>query len=153
VDAKDLQTDSLGVAEDLYPFAKGLQQADAAGNVHDFYIIGLWNYCYGDYTNGTYQVTTCTGRKAKFWFNPVEVWNLDGKDDNLLPKKLKDGLDSYSKASGWLFVAYAVAFFATIAELVVGISAIFSRWGSFATTLCSAVCFYPSSVYFQVPRR
>lgn len=139
LDLKDLSTDSLNIVHDLYPLTKGLQQADAAGNIHDFYIIGLWNYCYGDYVNGDYKVTTCTPRKAKFWFNPVEVWDLDGKDDNLLPKSLKSGLSSYSKAAGWLFIAYAVAFCATVAELIVGISAIFSRWGSFATTLCSGV--------------
>jgi len=139
LDLRDISTDSFNKPEELYPLTKGLQQADAAGNVHDFYSIGLWNYCYGDFLNGNYMTTACTDRKTKFWFNPVEVWDLDGKDDNLLPDSLKKGLDSYSKAAGWLYIAYAVAFFATVAELVVGISAIFSRWGSLATTICSGV--------------
>jgi hypothetical protein len=139
LDLKDLSTDSMNIAQDLFPLTKGLQQADAAGDIHDVYTIGLWNYCYGDYVNGGYKITTCTPRKTKFWFNPVEVWNLDGQDDNLLPKSLKNGLNSYSKAAGWLYIAYVIAFCATVAELVIGISAIFSRWGSLATTICSAV--------------
>lgn len=138
LDLKNLSTDSLKIDKGLNPFTKALQQADAAGNIHDFYIIGLWNYCYGDYVNGDYKVTTCTPRETKFWFNPVEVWKLDG-NDTLLPKDLKSALQSYSHAAGWLFIAYTVAFCTTAAALVVGISAIFSRLGSFFTTICSAV--------------
>lgn len=39
-----------------------------------------------------------------------------------------------------MFVAYIVAFFATAAELLVGIFAICSRWGSCVTSLVSGVC-------------
>jgi hypothetical protein len=126
-----------------------LLQADNNKDLRDFYTIGLWNYCEGDYKDGKYETTHCNGRKAKFWFNPVEVWGLNGTGvEDEFPDELQKGLDIYRKVSGWMFVAYAVAFFATIAELVVGISAIFSRWGSLFTTLVSGVC---SSIVLQQP--
>jgi hypothetical protein len=115
--------------------------ANGKDDLKDFYIVGLWNYCDGDYTDGKYETKHCSDRKSKFWFNPVEVWGLDGSGlDDKFPDELKKGLDVYRKVSGWMFVAYAVAFFATIAELVIGISAIFSRWGSLFTTIASGVC-------------
>ena len=108
--------------------------------MEDFYIVGLWNYCDGEYDDKKYKTKHCSDRKAKFWFNPVEVWGLSGTGvDEKFPEDLKKGLDVYKKVSGWMFIAYAVAFFATIAELVIGISAIFSRWGSLFTTICSGV--------------
>ena len=38
-----------------------------------------------------------------------------------------------------MFAAYSVAFFATLAELVVGVFAIFSRWGSCVTSIVASV--------------
>lgn len=65
---------------------------------------------------------------------------MDDQVENLLPEKLDKGLSAYKDAAGWLFVAYVVAIAATAVQLLVGISAIFSRWGSFATTIFGSVC-------------
>ncbi|KAK2767609.1 hypothetical protein FQN54_003767 [Arachnomyces sp. PD_36] len=114
--------------------------ANGKEDLKDFYSVGLWNYCDGDFQDGKFKTKHCSDRKARFWFNPVEIWGLDGTGiDDQFPDELKKGLDIYKKVSGWMFIAYAVAFFATIAELIIGISAIFSRWGSLFTTICSAV--------------
>lgn len=118
----------------------GLDAADGKGEIHDFYTIGLWNYCYGDYKNGDYKVTHCTDRQQKFWFNPAEAWGFDDTIEELYPKSLQKGLDSYEKVAGWMFIAYAVAIASNVVQLVVGISAIFSRWGSFVTTIIAMVC-------------
>jgi hypothetical protein len=94
-------------------------------------------------------VTDCTGRQTSFWFNPVEVWGLNNTQvSDVFPKKLNDGLRVYEKVSKWMFTAYAVAFFATVAEVVVGFFAILSRWGSFVTYIVAAV-----SVFFPTPTR
>ncbi|KAF4311525.1 Actin cortical patch SUR7/pH-response regulator PalI [Botryosphaeria dothidea] len=113
----------------------------ANNNLSDTYTVGIWNYCSGDdNSTGGDQITYCSGRKASFWFNPVEVWGLNqtGAED-LIPDKLEDGLKIYKKVANWMFAAYAVAFFATLAEILLGIFAIFSRWGSFVTSIVASV--------------
>lgn len=78
-----------------------------------------------------------------FWFNPSEVWGLNETGvDTLFPKNLQKGLNGYEKAAKWMFVAYVVATISTAAELLVGISAVFSRLGSCVTTIVSGVSFY-----------
>lgn len=57
-----------------------------------------------------------------------------------LPDGAHKTLDVYKMVSKWMFIAYVVAFALTCAELVVGIFAICSRWGSCVTTLISSVC-------------
>ena len=72
-----------------------------------------------------------------FWFNPIKVWGLNNTGtpvNDYLPDSFIDGLDTYHAASKAMFVLYAAALAATCVSLAVGISAIFSRWGSFFTT-------------------
>ncbi|PGH02358.1 hypothetical protein GX51_04666 [Blastomyces parvus] len=145
-DLSDLDLNSKGIPNELLPFSNSLQQADGSGNLHDFYLVGLWNHCYGEVDDQSGKVTKfeCTKRKAKYWFNPIDEWDLedlveDGDDDKFLPDSLEKGLRAYEKVAGWMFIAFVVAFVATCVELLVGISAIFSRWGSLIVTIVSAV--------------
>ncbi|OJD18128.1 hypothetical protein AJ78_01846 [Emergomyces pasteurianus Ep9510] len=149
-DLKDADFDSAGLPQDLLSFTKSLQQADGKGDLHDFYLIGLWNHCYGEYENGQYKIVKCTDRKTKYWFNPIAEWDLEGyiknKDDadKFLPDSLDKGLSAYKKVASWMFIAFVVTAAATGVELLVGVSAIFSRWGSLVVTIVSAV----SSFFF-----
>lgn len=110
-------------------------------NLSDIYTVYLFNYCSGNKsTDGSYSLTYCSPRKNEFWFNPVEVWDLnDTSVSNLFPSKLNDGLKAYHTVSKWMFIAYEVALWSTVIEIVVGLTAIFSRWGSFLTTIVSSV--------------
>ncbi|EFR04459.1 integral membrane protein [Nannizzia gypsea CBS 118893] len=139
VDMKDINTSPSGLNKQLQPLAHGLEQAKAKGDLHDFYIVGMWNYCYGDHKDGADKVTHCSPRQSKFWFNPAEVWGVDDTIEKLYPSTLQKGLNTYKKVAGWIFVAYAVAISASAIQLLVGISAIFSRWGSFFTTIVAGV--------------
>lgn len=38
--------------------------------LHDFYTVGLWNFCEGYLYDG---VTHCSDPQALYWFNPVEI--------------------------------------------------------------------------------
>jgi len=116
-----------------------LKNSASAKDLKDFYKIGLWNYCEGDTDNkGVDTVTYCSPRQTAFWFNPIEVWDLSNTTvQTLFPKELKDGLSAYEKVAKWMFAAYTLAFWITLAEIVLGIFAIFSRWGSFVTTIAS----------------
>ena len=106
--------------------------------MEDYYTIYLRNYCGW---NGNDKYSNCTDPTSYFWFNPIKVWGLNstGVDvDDYLPNSLTAGLDSYHAASKAMFVLYCAALAATCFTIVVGFSAIFSRWGSFVTTFFAA---------------
>ena len=113
--------------------------------IQDFYHVALWNYCSGNYTKNATggweeDVTYCSDRKKEFWFNPVDVWNLNNTvTDQFFSTALKDGLKAYKTVAKWMYVAYVVAIIATAAEILVGITALFSRVGSLATTIVSTI--------------
>ncbi|OKL62439.1 hypothetical protein UA08_02673 [Talaromyces atroroseus] len=75
-----------------------------------------------------------------FWFDPEVVWGLNGTGaDALFSNGLKKAFNSYHTASKWMCIAYIIALLSTGVELLVGISAIFSRLGSFATSCVAGV--------------
>lgn len=140
VDLHDIEPGPIDLPDSTFEnIATALGQADGAGKLEDFYTIGLWNHCWGKYDDGDYIVQECSERETKYWFDPIEVWGLNDEVDDLLPEKLTKGMDAYKNAASWLFVAYVVAVVATAVQLLVGITAIFSRWGSFATTIFASV--------------
>lgn len=105
----------------------------------DHYTIYLRNYCDWNGDNDAYD--QCTSPKAYFWFNPIKVWGLDRTSlpvEDFLPKTFRDGLDAYHAGSKAMFVLYAAALAANSISILVGITAIFSRWGSFFTTFFAA---------------
>lgn len=160
-DSGILSTNLPGDIDDkLRTFLNQLTSTNSNKNLSDVYEIYLWNYCEGNKNNGTGDVklTHCSGREARFWFNPVDVWGLNGTGvQDLIPSELEKGLNIYKGVANWMFIAYAIAFFATIANIVVGLLAICSRWGSCVTTIVSAAstlfCFLAaltSTVLFSV---
>ncbi|KAJ5774228.1 Actin cortical patch SUR7/pH-response regulator PalI [Penicillium paradoxum] len=111
-------------------------------DIADFYGIGLWGNCKGNSTKGKFDVSSCTEPKAQYYFNPSEILGLS---DEQLEKELGSGfkktMNVYKAVSKWMFIAYVIAFIATAAQLLVGVVAIFSRWGSCVTTIISLVAF------------
>ena len=123
----------------------GSSAVSSALNVSDFYHVSLWNYCSGSFqknsTGGvTDHVTFCSPHQNAFWFNPVQVWNLNNTGvDQFFSKELRDGLNTYRVVAKWMFIAYLVALISTIVEVLVGFLALFSRLGSVATTIASSI--------------
>ena len=119
--------------------ASALETAKTNLKINDYYTIYLWNYCAWD---GDDTYSYCSPKQAEFWFNPVDVWGLNSTGatiETLFPTSLKDSLKTYEAVSKAMFIFYIVALVCTCLELLVGISAMFSRWGSFFTTFFSAV--------------
>lgn len=136
--------ESAGVDVSSSELAKALDEAKKQLQIKEFYDIGLWGYCDGDVSNGNYKTDNCSKPKAEFYFNPITVWRLnDTGVENVLPSDLSHALNVYKNVSKWMFIAYIIAFIATVVELVVGVFAICSRWGSCVTSLVSAVRFSP----------
>lgn len=123
---------------DLAKFAEALGKS--AGDIKDWYTIGLWNQCHGSFKNGEMVTEGCSDPHIKYWFDPKKEFNLgDIPVDELYSDKLKNALNTYHKASNALYYIFIIAFVTTIVEILAGIGAIFSRWGSFFTTLVSLV--------------
>lgn len=110
-----------------------LAQAQSELKVKDYYTIYLWNYCAW---NGNDKYSYCSPKQSEFWFNPIEVWGLNGTGvESLLPTDLKDSLKTYEAVSKAMFIVYVAALIASVISLLIGITAMFSRWGSFCTTI------------------
>lgn len=60
-------------------------------------------------------------------------------ENNILGDSTKKALDVYRSVAKWQFIAYEVSFWTTLATIVLGILAIFSRWGSLLTWILSIV--------------
>ncbi|KAL2822731.1 SUR7/PalI family-domain-containing protein [Aspergillus cavernicola] len=134
--------DDLNISVDDGDISTALEEVQKYFNIPDFYNIGLLGYCEGNITNDKYHVSNCSSPKAEFWFNPVDVWNLATLGlENALPDDVDNALNVYKNVSKWMFVAYVIAFAATALELLLGITAIFSRWGSCVTTLIAIAAF------------
>ena len=125
--------------------AQATKDATKALGIYDFYHVGLWNYCAGSFgknsTGGsTDDVTFCSPTQKQYWFNPVEVWHLNNSlTDQYFSTELKDGLKAYQTTARWMYIAYVVALISTAVEILVGVSTLFSRLGSVATTIVSTV--------------
>ncbi|KAF7191350.1 SUR7 family protein pun1 [Pseudocercospora fuligena] len=135
-----------------------------AGGIGEIYNVYLWNYCSSNKTDGS--DTKCSKRETQFVFDPIDVWqlnttgiatstssadnaiesavnnavnNIEELEDELLGKSGKKALDAYRKVAKWMFIAYQISFWTTLATIIVGILALFSRWGSLFTWILSAV--------------
>ncbi|KAK5365835.1 hypothetical protein LTR20_009557 [Exophiala xenobiotica] len=115
-----------------------LQAAKQSLGMKDYYTVYMRSYCSW---NGDDTYANCTDPHANFWFNPISIWGLNDTGvniDDYLPKSFRDGLDVYHSASKAIFYLYVGSLTAACVTLLVGVSAIFSRWGSFFTTFCAA---------------
>ena len=114
-----------------------LAKARTSNQLADYYQIDLSSYCTGHEGK---SIDFCSKPAANFWFNPVEVWGLqDSGLEDLFPKELQDGLNTYRAVAHWMYVAYVIAFWATVAEAVIGLFATFSRIISLVTSFVAGV--------------
>ncbi|KAL4868123.1 hypothetical protein BDV12DRAFT_197519 [Aspergillus spectabilis] len=76
--------------------------------LHDFYQVGLWNFCEGYNNEG---ITFCSSPKTLYWFNPVEIIlsELLAGASIALPADITDALDLAREASHWMFGLFITA--------------------------------------------
>lgn len=149
-----------------------IEAARESGEIADFYQVHLWNYCTGNETsaststNSSAKVSWCSTRERNFWFDPVEVWNIESVinstasslgvsdislsnlssnvtslEDQVLDKSARKALKTYHKVSTWMFTAYFAALWLLLGTVIFGVLAVFSRWFGFLTWLLSLVSF------------
>ncbi|ETN38509.1 uncharacterized protein HMPREF1541_06544 [Cyphellophora europaea CBS 101466] len=127
-------------ATTLSTLGNALEAAKQTLGMDDHYTVYLRNYCSWNADEDAYS--DCISPKAYFWFNPIKVWGLDRAAlpvEDYLPGSFRNGLDAYHSGSKAMFVLYAAALASTCFSILVGITAIFSRWGSFFTTFFATV--------------
>ncbi|KAF2160423.1 hypothetical protein M409DRAFT_29046 [Zasmidium cellare ATCC 36951] len=136
------------------------------GSLAEVYDIYLSNYCSSNSTDG--KLDYCSKRESQFVFDPLDVFgftitngtnatstsssdnavesainsakdNIDDYEDEILGSSGRKALNAYKKVAKWMWIAYQISFWTTLATLILGILAIFSRWGSFITWILSFV--------------
>lgn len=120
--------------------------------LHDFYQVGLWNFCEG-YGN---TVDACSKPRTMYWFNPVEILlsellagatstrsppifvNCLVSDHSLLvalPSNIIDALALVRKASRWMFALFLTGACLTVPSILLAPLSIYTRWASLPLTV------------------
>ncbi|KAK1836259.1 SUR7/PalI family-domain-containing protein [Podospora conica] len=106
--------------------------------LHDFYQVGLWNFCEGYENVG---ITFCSPPKALYWFNPVEILmaELLSGATIALPNEVITILDVLRIASNIMFGFFLTS--ACLATILVFLSpfALRSRWWSLPLAILSGL--------------
>ncbi|CZR59567.1 uncharacterized protein PAC_09461 [Phialocephala subalpina] len=97
--------------------------------LHDFYQVGLWNFCEG-YTNE--GITYCSRPKQLYWFNPVEVLlnELLSGATIALPAEINNILDLIKIASHVMFGFFLTGICMNAVSIFLAPFTLFSRWWS-----------------------
>lgn len=90
-----------------YPNAIFINSIAQSIGLHDFYQVGLWNFCEGYNGQG---ITYCSPTKTLYWFNPVEIIlnELLAGASITLPTEVIDVLNLVKLASQWMFACFLV---------------------------------------------
>lgn len=97
--------------------------------LHDFYQIGLWNFCQGYVTEG---ITECSTPKALWWFNPIEILTqqlLSGATI-ALPKDVNTILTILRIGQHIMFGFFLAGICLAFVLFLAGFVALRSRWWS-----------------------
>ena len=102
-----LRIDLANVIPNTIPNAVFINSIARSIGLHDFYQVGLWNYCEGYVNDG---ITNCSPSQTFYWFNPVEiiVSQLLAGASIALPTEVTDILDLVRLASRWMFICFLV---------------------------------------------
>ena len=82
--------------------------------LHDFYLVGLWNYCEG-FDSDPDGITDCSKPIALYWFDPVQIIInelLSGATISL-PTEVTSALSLVRLASRWMFACFLVGIILT----------------------------------------
>ncbi|KAH7356742.1 SUR7/PalI family-domain-containing protein [Rhexocercosporidium sp. MPI-PUGE-AT-0058] len=102
--------------------------------LHDFYQVGLWNFCEGYNDEG---ITYCSSPKSLYWFNPVEVLlnELLSGATIALPAEITDILKLIRIASRVMFGFYLTGICMNFLSVFIAPIALKSRWWSLPLTI------------------
>ncbi|GAM39111.1 hypothetical protein TCE0_034r10388 [Talaromyces pinophilus] len=97
-----LKLDTANIIPQSIPNAVFINSIARSIGLHDFYQVGLWNYCEGYDDSG---ITSCSHPVALYWFDPVSIIlnELLAGATIALPTEITDALKIARAASHWMF--------------------------------------------------
>ncbi|KAI1380762.1 SUR7/PalI family-domain-containing protein [Hypoxylon crocopeplum] len=97
--------------------------------LHDFYQVGLWNFCEGYDTDG---ITYCSPTTNLYWFNPVEILlsELFAGASIALPSEVNDILNILRIASNIMFGFFITGLVLDFVLMLLAPVVLYSRWWS-----------------------
>lgn len=106
--------------------------------LHDFYSVGLWNYCEGYLDEG---VTHCSTPKTLYWFNPVEVLvsQLLAGASIALPTQVTAILKLLQLGSQIMYAFFTAGLVLNFVLMLASPLVLKTRWFSLAISLLGAV--------------
>jgi len=166
VDFSNFSAADAGSLSNSTELTVALTAAKAANLLEDQYRVYLWSYCTSKEPDN--NMDWCSKKQSGFVFDPVEVLqlnsttastatststgdnaleskinefkdNIENKGDDILGDTASGAMKVYKKVAKWNFWAYQIAFWTTVITIVVGILAIFSRFGSLCTWIMAVV--------------
>ncbi|KAI0152777.1 SUR7/PalI family-domain-containing protein [Xylariaceae sp. FL1272] len=104
--------------------------------LHDFYQVGLWNFCEGYNTDG---ITHCSKTNPKFWFDPVAILlsELFSGASIALPSEVNEILYYLRLVSHIMFGFFLVALILDFILIFLSPIVLFSRWWSLPMAILS----------------
>jgi len=102
-----LRIDLANIIPASVPNAVFINSIARSIGLHDFYQVGLWNFCEGYDGQG---ITHCSPTTTLYWFNPVEIIlnELLAGASITLPTDIINVLDLVKLASFWMFSCFLV---------------------------------------------
>ncbi|KPI45983.1 uncharacterized protein AB675_651 [Cyphellophora attinorum] len=102
-----LKIDLANVIPNTVPNAIFINSIARSIGLHDFYQVGLWNFCEGYNGEG---ITDCSNTQTLYWFNPVEIIlnQLLAGASISLPTDVTNILDIVQIASNWMWACFLV---------------------------------------------
>ncbi|KAL1296864.1 hypothetical protein AAFC00_004481 [Neodothiora populina] len=127
--------------------------------LHDFYRVGLWNFCEGYHDSR--GVTHCSKPETLYWFDPVSIIlsELLAGATITLPTDLTNDLDLIRIVSKWMFGLFLTGACMSFVMMFVQFVSVFSRWWAFVimfftflTALFTCVATVVATVLFIILR-
>ncbi|KAI8725218.1 hypothetical protein NCS52_00092400 [Fusarium sp. LHS14.1] len=106
--------------------------------LHDFYQVGLWNFCEGYLNEG---VTFCSEPKQFYWFNPVEIMisELLAGAQIALPSEAVTVLNLLKMGSKIMYAFFMGGISVNFVLIFASLLVIRTRWFSLLLTLLAAI--------------
>jgi hypothetical protein len=102
--------------------------------LHDFYQVGLWNFCEGYNGEG---ITYCSTPVSLYWFNPVEILlsELLAGATIALPAEVNTILNLIKIASHIMFGFFLTGICMNVVSVFITPIVLYSRWWSFSVAV------------------
>ncbi|KAI1104733.1 SUR7/PalI family-domain-containing protein [Jackrogersella minutella] len=106
--------------------------------LHDFYQVGLWNFCEGYNTDG---ITDCSTPTTLYWFNPVDILlsELFAGASIALPSDVNDILNILRIASNIMFGFFLTGLLLDFVLIFLTPIVLYSRWWSLPLGILSFI--------------